>query len=96
VKTILSPVARAGKAWLWLWFASVVAVHAQDRLITADWNQIKGPTPQLFHECIGAGRANEGFTGCSPTTWAFMAKVATVSRAITGNMSTSFTTLCWG
>ena len=30
------------------------------RLISADWNSVKGPTTQLFHECIGAGRANEG------------------------------------
>ena len=60
MKTISSPVARPGKAWLWLWFASVFCGHAQDRQISADWSQIKGPTPQLFHECIGAGRANEG------------------------------------
>ncbi len=33
---------------------------AAERVIAADWNQIQGPTPQLFHECIGAGRANEG------------------------------------
>ena len=44
-------------AWL---FAGVLTSRADDRLISADWNQIKGPTPQLFHECIGAGRANEG------------------------------------
>ena len=31
-----------------------------ERVIAADWNQIQSPTPQLFHECIGAGRANEG------------------------------------
>jgi xylan 1,4-beta-xylosidase len=31
-----------------------------ERVIAADWNQIKGPTTQMFHECIGAGRANEG------------------------------------
>jgi xylan 1,4-beta-xylosidase len=33
---------------------------AAARRIHADWNQVKGPTTQLFHECIGAGRANEG------------------------------------
>jgi xylan 1,4-beta-xylosidase len=44
---------------LFFW-AGTVGCRAEDRLITADWNQIKGPTTQLFHECIGAGRANEG------------------------------------
>ena len=41
-----------------------VTTHGQttnsNRLISADWQQVKGPTSQLFHECIGAGRANEG------------------------------------
>ncbi len=45
-------------------FSALVANRADaenvDRQITADWNQIQGPTTQLFHECIGAGRANEG------------------------------------
>jgi len=41
-------------------FASIECSHADERLIAADWNQIKGPTTQLFHECVGAGRANEG------------------------------------
>jgi len=40
--------------------AGLVSSHAETRLITADWNQVQGPTTQLFHECIGAGRANEG------------------------------------
>src|SRR3984885_9851253 len=30
------------------------------RDISADWQDVKGPTSQLFHECIGAGRAAEG------------------------------------
>jgi xylan 1,4-beta-xylosidase len=42
-----------------LWIGTI-RCRAEDRLITADWNQVKGPTTQLFHECIGAGRANEG------------------------------------
>ena len=40
--------------------SALIACHAENRLITADWNAVQGPTPQLFHECIGAGRANEG------------------------------------
>ena len=40
--------------------AGIVGSHAENRLITANWNFVEGPTPQLFHECIGAGRANEG------------------------------------
>jgi len=43
-----------------LLFTSLVCGHAADRHIIADWNQVKAPTAQLFHECIGAGRANEG------------------------------------
>jgi len=30
------------------------------RTIAADWQKAKGPRSQLFHECIGAGRAAEG------------------------------------
>jgi xylan 1,4-beta-xylosidase len=30
------------------------------RVISADWRNVKGPTSELFHECIGAGRAAEG------------------------------------
>ncbi len=30
------------------------------RVIAADWQNIKGPRSELFHECIGAGRAAEG------------------------------------
>jgi xylan 1,4-beta-xylosidase len=32
----------------------------EGRQIIADWNDLQGPTAQLFHACIGAGRANEG------------------------------------
>jgi xylan 1,4-beta-xylosidase len=43
-----------------------VSVRAQNtgtnstRVIAADWQNIKGPKSELFHECIGAGRAAEG------------------------------------
>ncbi|MDR6339790.1 xylan 1,4-beta-xylosidase [Filimonas zeae] len=30
------------------------------RVITADYNQVSGPLPTIFNECVGAGRANEG------------------------------------
>jgi len=40
--------------------SSLLRIPAADRQITADWNGVLGPTSQLFHECIGAGRANEG------------------------------------
>lgn len=40
--------------------ASLAAAQNSRRDIVADWAQIRGPTSQLFHECIGAGRANEG------------------------------------
>jgi xylan 1,4-beta-xylosidase len=29
-------------------------------VINADWEKVKGPRSELFHECIGAGRAAEG------------------------------------
>lgn len=31
-----------------------------ERLISADFNKVKGPLNTMFKECIGAGRANEG------------------------------------
>ena len=43
-----------------LMLVTIVDSNAADRVISADWSQIQGPTTQLFHECIGAGRANEG------------------------------------
>ena len=52
-----------------VWLATAVLLASQSlltaqtdssRLIAGDWNSIAGPTTQLFHECIGAGRANEG------------------------------------
>jgi len=30
------------------------------RVIAADWQSVKGPHSEMFHECIGAGRAAEG------------------------------------
>jgi xylan 1,4-beta-xylosidase len=61
-KAIPSFTSRSGMASLIFIFifAGIFCSHAADRQITADWNQIQGPTTQLFHECIGAGRANEG------------------------------------
>ena len=50
----------SGQSFLLFLFAGIVCARAGDRVISADWNQVKGPTTQLFHECIGAGRANEG------------------------------------
>jgi xylan 1,4-beta-xylosidase len=44
----------------WCLLAGVLSVSAADRQITVNWNDLQGPTSQLFHECIGAGRANEG------------------------------------
>jgi xylan 1,4-beta-xylosidase len=35
-------------------------VDASVRIISADWQNIKGPRSEIFHECIGAGRAAEG------------------------------------
>ena len=31
-----------------------------ERLISLDFNQVKGPMNTMFKECVGAGRANEG------------------------------------
>jgi xylan 1,4-beta-xylosidase len=53
-------IALRNPAILLCWFAGLIDSQADNRLITADWNEVKGPTMQLFHECIGAGRANEG------------------------------------
>jgi xylan 1,4-beta-xylosidase len=35
-------------------------IEAPARIITADWQKIQGPRSEIFHECIGAGRAAEG------------------------------------
>jgi len=35
-------------------------IDAPTRIITADWQKIQGPRSEIFHECIGAGRAAEG------------------------------------
>lgn len=32
----------------------------QERIITADMNEVAGPLDTSFKECVGAGRANEG------------------------------------
>ncbi|HEY1489401.1 MAG TPA: glycoside hydrolase, partial [Verrucomicrobiae bacterium] len=46
--------------------ALAISVRAQTsgtnftRVISADWQAVKGPTSGLFHKCIGAGRAAEG------------------------------------
>jgi len=32
----------------------------QERVISADFNKVKGPLNTMFKDCIGAGRANEG------------------------------------
>jgi xylan 1,4-beta-xylosidase len=31
-----------------------------DRVITADWQEVKGPRSEVFRQCVGAGRAAEG------------------------------------
>ena len=51
---------KSSVTMLLVWLAGLMVSQAAGRLITADWNDVQGPTPQLFHECIGAGRANEG------------------------------------
>ena len=58
LKATFSNTLRAGRALLLILWAGTA--RGETRAITADWNEIKGPTTQLFHECIGAGRANEG------------------------------------
>lgn len=36
------------------------AHSGHDRIISLDFNQVKGPLNTFFKECVGAGRANEG------------------------------------
>jgi xylan 1,4-beta-xylosidase len=36
---------------------------APARIITADWQAVKGPSSEVFRECVGAGRAAEGLRG---------------------------------
>src|SRR5215469_9667614 len=33
------------------------------RIISADWNKVKGPRSEVYDECVGAGRAFEGLRG---------------------------------
>lgn len=33
---------------------------ASERIVAADYAAVKGPTSQVFRQCVGAGRANEG------------------------------------
>jgi len=40
--------------------AAVAGAFAQTRTIAVDAGKIRGPRSQVFKECIGAGRANEG------------------------------------
>jgi xylan 1,4-beta-xylosidase len=48
------------------WLAGAQIIRASegmpppDRVIAADWQSVKGPHSEVFHECIGAGRAAEG------------------------------------
>jgi xylan 1,4-beta-xylosidase len=48
------------------WLLEINAARATEgagtspRVINADWEKVKGPRSELFHECIGAGRAAEG------------------------------------
>ncbi len=44
------------------------------RLITADYNHVKGPLNTFFKECIGAGRANEGLRADWQKQLAFVKK----------------------
>ena len=39
---------------------NVRAGNASERVIDADFPQVKGALPLMFNECVGAGRANEG------------------------------------
>jgi xylan 1,4-beta-xylosidase len=50
----------AGAMWLAENTRADDAVIAPTRSVTADWQNIQGPQSELFHECIGAGRAAEG------------------------------------
>ncbi|HNW56509.1 MAG TPA: glycoside hydrolase [Bacteroidales bacterium] len=40
--------------------AQQTITDAKDRVITIDYNKVKGNHNTMFNECIGAGRANEG------------------------------------
>jgi xylan 1,4-beta-xylosidase len=48
------------------WSSEMKIVRASEnapppvRVIAADWQNVKGPHSDMFHECIGAGRAAEG------------------------------------
>jgi xylan 1,4-beta-xylosidase len=50
----------AGTTWLAENSRADDIVAAPVRSINADWQNIQGPRSELFHECIGAGRAAEG------------------------------------
>jgi xylan 1,4-beta-xylosidase len=39
---------------------AVELVEQPVRVISADWQKVKGPSSEIFRECIGAGRAAEG------------------------------------
>lgn len=45
---------------LFVCFQNVRAGNASERVIDADFHQVKGALPLMFNECVGAGRANEG------------------------------------
>jgi xylan 1,4-beta-xylosidase len=60
LKSTLKSASRRSQTLIVILFVAIFECHAENRLLIADWNQIKGPTTQLFHDCIGAGRANEG------------------------------------
>jgi xylan 1,4-beta-xylosidase len=40
--------------------SSDLSAELPQRLITADWNAVQGVRSEIWRECIGAGRANEG------------------------------------
>ena len=43
------------------WTISAAAEDAKPvRVINADWRDVQGPHSEMFRECIGAGRAEEG------------------------------------
>jgi xylan 1,4-beta-xylosidase len=48
--------------------------HAQNRIISADYNTTTGPLNKTFNECIGAGRANEGLRADWQQQLAFVKK----------------------
>jgi xylan 1,4-beta-xylosidase len=43
-----------------LLLAAASALYAQERVVSADLARARGLRSQVFKECIGAGRANEG------------------------------------